>query len=53
MKRSMSLMPMNGAMIPPTAVDEEVAPEDGGRALGDELDPSERQRDQRHDDRGR
>ena len=47
---SSSLMPMNGTMTPADAVDDEVAPQDAGRAGRPVLDAAQRQRDQRDDD---
>ena len=49
---SINLMPMNGAMSPPSAVDQQVALEHLGSGLGTELHPAERQWNQGHDDQG-
>ena len=47
---SMSLMPMNGAITPPSAVDQQVAAQQLRGADRDELHAAQRERDQHHDD---
>ena len=50
---SMTLMPMNGAIDPAEAVDQQVAPQHGRGGLGPELDALQRQRHEGDDDRAR